>query len=288
MTFLTSYQRARILLVSAAVACFCVFWWAGVLMRIPVHPGYEASLFQQPWAVVSVLVVGIALAAAVVLGTALAGMIRYDAGLFAAAIGLTALSLRGGASRYVIFWSLAHDTGRGVFLVLLAETVVLGAMVGICAYLLDSLYRSGKLKDRESILPPGVEAPAMGDLSSLALATVTTAIGVLLLARSEDKQQVLAAVGIASFAGAALAESFMPLTRRTWCWAPPVIVGIVGYAMAYVDPYGMKIGHLQGTFAALARPLPLDYVGAGTAGSLLGFWMGRIWARQRETTETAA
>jgi hypothetical protein len=288
MTFLTPYQRARMLLMSAAVACFCAFWWAGVLVRLPVHPGYEASLLQQPSAVVAILVVGIVLAAAVAVGTALAGMIRYDAGLFAAAIGLAALSLRGGSSQYAIFWGLAHDSGPELFLVLAAETLLLGAMVGICAYVLDRLYRGGRLKDRESLLPPGVEAPAVGDLSNLALATLVTAIGVLLLARGEDKQQALAAVGIAAFAGSATAETFLPMTRRTWCWAPPMVVAVAGYALAWFDPYGMQIGNLQGTFAALARPLPLDYAGGGTAGAILGCWMGRHWARQRETAQITA
>jgi hypothetical protein len=35
-----------------------------------------------------------------------------------------------------------------------------------------------------------------------------------------------------------------------------------------------ETGRVTGVFAPLARPLPLDYASFGTAGALLGYWMG--------------
>src|SRR5687767_470524 len=96
MSLLSPYQRARLLLVTAAVVCFCVFWWVGRFFDIPSHPGHEVSLLQQPHAVVALVMTWITLVVCVALGTAVAGVIRFNAGLVAAGVGLMALSVRGG------------------------------------------------------------------------------------------------------------------------------------------------------------------------------------------------
>jgi len=286
MNLLTPYQRARILLLSASIVCFCIFWWTGVLFRIPLHPGYEASLLQQPAS--TLLVVAIVLAACAAIGTAIAGMVRYDAGLLAGAIGLAALSARGGASDYTIFWGLSHVGSPRIFLMLLFETAGLAVMVGACAWALGRLYRAGILKDRECSLPPPHQPSAAEEISTLAIQTLLTGLCVLLLSRSTAKQQALAAVGISAFAGAALSASFFPVPRRSWCWLPPMVVGMIGYAAAYRSMSGAPSPELGGALAALAYPLPLDYASAGPAGAVLGYWMARNWAREHQANNESS
>ena len=280
MDLLSPYQRARLLLASAAVLCFCVFWWTGRFFDIPVHSGYEASLLQQPHAIVSLLIIAIVFILCVAIGTAIAGMIRFNAGLLAACIGVMALSVRGGSSRHVLFHAVSQGAGSGVFLRLMIETALLGVLIGLCALILEWLYSSGTLRDRESAIPPPVGERS--DASAFALQLVVTAVAVALIARTEDKQQVLAAVGIGSFAGTAITQSVFPTDQRGWYWAAPLIVGLIGYFLAYLNPSGMSQGHLLNTFAPLARPLPLDYASLGVAGAVLGHWMGRRWHRERE------
>jgi hypothetical protein len=114
---------------------------------------------------------------------------------------------------------------------------------------------------------------------------------VALFAQSEDKKQVLAAVGIGSFCGA-----FFPYWKpgarpSVWYWPGPLIVGILGYVFAYVTipREALFIGRpgLAGGFlAALARPLPLDYASIGTAGALIGYWMRRTSVRDRDAAHS--
>ena len=60
MALLSPYQRARLLLATAAVLCFCLFWWIGRFFDIPAHPGHEISLLLQPHASVAIVITAIA------------------------------------------------------------------------------------------------------------------------------------------------------------------------------------------------------------------------------------
>src|SRR5687768_12183178 len=90
------WQSRTFLLVACVLAC-ALFAWAGGAFGISRERGFNGSLLMSPGGVDNVLVTGVLILAAVVVGTLLAGFVRPDAGLFAAAIGLTALSGRGGA-----------------------------------------------------------------------------------------------------------------------------------------------------------------------------------------------
>jgi hypothetical protein len=287
MALLSPYQRARLLLTTAAVVCFCIFWWIGRFFDIPAHPGHEISLLQQPHAVVAIVITATAFVVCTALGTAVAGVIRFNAGLVAAGVGLMALSVRGGTSRDVLFYAMGTGAGAAIFLKLIVETAILGVAIGACALLLEWLYSSGTVRDRESALPP-VPVTERSDFITFAVQLLATAVGVALIARTEDKQQVLAAVAIGSFAGSAAAHSIYPSAQRGWYWAAPLVVGIVGYLLAYMNPKGMEDGALTSSLATLARPLPLDYASLGVAGAVVGHWMGRRWHRDREDAAAAA
>src|SRR4051794_11611137 len=130
-TMLSTYQRARLRLVVAGLVCFALFWFAGATFRIPVHPRYEASLLLQSGTVMDLIVIAVLLPVGVCVGSLIAGTIRFDAGLFAATLGLSALSLRGGPMRYV----LQGAATPSIYLVLVTELILLYALIALAWWL---------------------------------------------------------------------------------------------------------------------------------------------------------
>ena len=290
MIRLSTYQRNRLLLtVAAAIACL-LFWFAGKWFGIPEHAGYEISLALQPSPAADLLLVGVVLCVATAVGTVVAGSIRFDAGLFAGAVGLAAVSSRGGPMRYVT----QAAAGRGVFVAMALELLVLGALLGLAWFGLWLLYRRGTLLGDEMRdgLKDQPHAPGERVFALLVQAGVTAAL-VLLLARTDEKKQVLAAVGVASFCATLVAYAASPVRPSVWYWAGPLLAGVVGYLAAYsawpsVDPVVWKSGTGGHVLAPLARPLPLDYASLGTAGAIAAYWTSRQWQRAKELEKTTA
>jgi len=321
---LSSYNRARLLLMASAIVCFCVFWWMGRLARIPLNPGYEDSLLQQPSPLTALLFVAVAMIGCTALGTAVAGMIRFNAGLMVACLGLSALSIRSGPTRYTIWWGMSHGSDPAqVYSRLLFESVLLTVLIAVCWWALRVLYAMGVIRDRESRRsepqPQAPQTPRLkfgredappaprSDLSAALMETgalagqlLFTLLLIMFIGTSQAKLQVLAAVFLGSFLGPVL-RGFISHTggeglrwlageendAKGWYWLPPLLAGMIGYAIAANHPAGADVGHLTGTFAALARPLPLDYASLGTAGAILGHWTSRRWARQRQQEQAA-
>ena len=290
MPRLSPYQRNRLLLTTAATLACLMFWFAGQWFHVPEHPGHEISLALQPSPTAVLLLTGVVLCAATAVGTIVAGSIRFDAGLFAGAIGLAALSSRGGPMRYV---TQAAD-GPGIFLAMALELLVLGALLGLAWFGLWLLYRGGRLAG--DALRDGLadqpHAPAERVIALLTQVAVTGVL-VMLLARSDEKKQVLAAVAVASFCGTLVAYATSPVRPSVWFWAGPVAVGVIGYAAAYlswnaVPSVAWKNGAGGGALAALARPLPLDYASLGTAGAIAGYWTSRQWQKAKELEKQPA
>jgi hypothetical protein len=98
-----------------------------------------------------------------------------------------------------------------------------------------------------------------------------------LLAQTDAKAQVIAAVGASAMLATMAANWFAPAAPSPWLWGGPILVALVGYVSCYFHPDGLAVGRTSGYFAALARPLPLDYASVGVAGSLLGYWTSSRW-----------
>jgi hypothetical protein len=277
-------NRAKAVLAVASIACGFVFWFGGRWAGIPHVPGYEMSLAVQPSPTAALLLTAVLLLAATAVGTAVAGTVRFDGGLFAAAVGLAALSSRGGTMRHVT----QTAAGPAVFLAMAVELLLLGAVLGLAWFGLWLLYRQGRLAG--DALRDGLrDQPHSLTDRFLAVATQAgaTAVLVLLLARTDEKKQVLSAVAVASLLATLLAYAVSPARPSVCFWAGPIVVGIVGYLAAYassnsLDPVALKNGQLGGLLAPLARPLPLDYASLGTAGAILGYWTSRQWQRAKE------
>ena len=276
--------QSRLFLLAICVGAFALFWWAGGALGLSREHGFNGSLLVSTGWAGNLLVTCVLVFTAVVLGTVIAGFVRPDAGLLAAALGLVALSVRGQP-----VYGVLHDADgrRGAFLLMALELALLYAFVGAAWWMLFALQRQGRLRPdavRDGLAD--VDLPPNAGWGALTTHVLVTAVVVVLVAQSEDKKQVLAAVALGSFAGA-----FFPYWQHgarpsAWYWTGPLVVGLAGYVLAFMNPpLGADIGrpgYPAGFLAALVRPLPLDYAGAGTAGALLGYWMRRRSLRDRQ------
>ena len=289
MKFLSPYQRARLLLLLAAAGAFTIGLWAGRLLHVPPHAGRQASLMLTPGSAMNVLAAVLATLLAAALGTGVAGIIRFNAGLLTGCVALGALAFRGGNSRYTWQHALAGVKPATAFLVFAIETVFLGLLLGAVWWTLRSLHVAGKLKDRETeLMLDTPEHETANELTAFGVQFTVTAVGVLLLAQSDAKIQVIAAVFVGSFAGSAIAHSVFSTGPRSWYWLPPLALAAVSYAVAAISPpTGIDIADPRGPFVGLVRPLPLDYASAGVAGAVMGHWMSRRWQKEREAVAAA-
>ena len=271
-TIFTSHRRTQALVLIASVVCVLVFWCGGALVNVPAEPGFQGSLLQQHNWFLAIVATDVLLACSIVLGSLIAGRSWFFAGLFAAVIGLTALSVRGGPSRYVLFDAAAHGAARSVFIRLLVEQVLLFLAIAIVWSFFWRRYEAARpVADSDNKKSAGF----MSTLLAVLTQTAILALVVWLLAPTDAKKQVLVGVFIAGFVASSLAEYLFPDPKAAgWYWVGPFLVGAVGYTLAYMNAVPWTIGTASGALANLAHPLPLDYASAGVAGTLLGYWIG--------------
>jgi hypothetical protein len=273
-------QRNRVLLLCGAVVCLAVFFFAAIAFGMPAEPGFQASILEQPAPIVVFAMVLIAMLVCTVMGTLLAGTVEPDAGFCVACVGLAALSLRGGGMGDVLRAALKSE----IYLGMLAELLALYGIVVIAWSMLAGIQRRGWLLSPEHArgISPDAEGSLVDQalperLLALAFQIAVMTVGMLLLAQSDAKAQVLMAVGVSAFVGALAVYSVFPVRPSIWFWIGPLFVGAAGYLFAYYNPDGLTLGETRGMLGALARPLPLDYASLGPAGALLGYWMSRKW-----------
>ena len=289
MNLLNSYQRARLLLLIGSVLSFSAFLLSARIFHIPPYPGRQSALLVHAPYVLPFMIIAIVLAISVAIGTAVAGMVRFNAGLLTASLGLAALSFHGGEPRHTVLTALSLIGPGQIFLRFFVELLILSIFVGIAWYILRMLYTTGKLRDRETaMMGEGESATPSAEFSSLAVQFIFTALLVMLIAQSEAKQQVMGAIFIASWGGSAFAHTFIPTGPRSWYWLPPLLVGLLGFLLAWVFlPNGLFTADFRGSFAGLYRPMPLDYASMGPAGAIIGHWMSRRWQRERTAGQQA-
>lgn len=311
MPSINSYQRARILMTGATAIGFGLVWFVAARLDIPTFPRLGGSLLLSN-TILSLLIVAVVYALAVVVGTVFAGFIRFNAGLVTGCLALAALSIRGGSARIAQVNGLVSVGSPGLFLRLFIELALLTLVVGACWLVLRQLYLAKKLRDREgdpdllvsmtraeakqNVLDAVAARSAAGrphaighELPFLATQALVTFVLILFLVRTDATFQSLISILIASFAGSAIAyQTFPNLPPRGWYWLPPLVVGLVGYVLVYFNPDGIQTANLQSTFAAFGRSLPLDYAAAGPAGAILGHWFARRWQRERDAEAAAA
>ncbi len=269
---LSPHRRAQFFVTLAVLVCVVLFWWTGKLLHIPVHRSYEDSVFQQPHWLLVYLVIAVLFCACVAIGTILAGHAWFYAGLFSAALGLAALSMRGGPSRYVYLWAQATDRGRFVFFDLFIELLLL---IMIVAAAWRFIWKRG-IAALPTLTAAELEASDDGKLfTALAIQVVVMAAIMLVLTPTDSKKGVLVSIAVASLAATgAAAQSSEDRRLGGLFWFGPFVVGSLGYLTAFISPPAdWMTGTLSGLLAPLARPLPLDYASVGAAAAMLGYWL---------------
>lgn len=280
---LSAYQRSRVLMTLAVVICFGMFWYLGKRVPIPGMRGFGGSLLLDRQPLLEVAGTWVALGVSVIVGTLIVGRIRVEAGLFAACLGLSALSIRAGSVQSVV---MAHPY-PGTYLVLAGEVLVLLlGLVGV-SYLLRMMEKRGLARHlaRAPLDDAARDDAALDDAAlrderqPLALALLSVGVQVVLmsllvalLVRSTQKAQVLIMVFVSGAIATALGGRFFhrPRLAALTC-VGPMLVGVIGYLLAWSDPGLLAIGLVD---QPLARALPLDYASAGCAGAILGGWFG--------------
>jgi hypothetical protein len=147
---------------------------------------------------------------------------------------------------------------------------------------------SGLLPSERPLGEADREEPLDQKLLAAVAQVVVTMIVMMLICQSDAKIQTLASVGIASYVAALVAHYFIATGPSAWFCVGPLVVGLIGYISQYLSPSDWMIGDVHGVFAALARPLPLDYASLGTAGALMGYWTSRQWHRERLESDQEA
>jgi hypothetical protein len=280
----TQRIRQRIALSAGSIICGALGWWLARIFDIPIPYGRGGALLQQPDWAFAMGIVWIVILVGSAVTCFFASRQHYEGGLFCACVGLTLLSIRMGPTRFALFSS---TSGAKVYLLMALELLLLLIAIAIGWVVLRLFARLGLIPRELPIDHSELDHPLDQKVLALTAQVVVSIILVLLLARSDDKAQVLAAVFFASYLAALAAHHFVPTQPSIWYWMGPLIVGVLGYVLQYFSPTDWVIGDARGFFASLARPMPLDYASLGTAGALLGYWHSRSWQARHAAEEEA-
>ena len=280
--------RPYLLVPAAVLVAGLGFWFLGAVVDLPQYRGFNVSVLLQPLAAAKVLAVLLGVFVLVGACTAVAGRVRYDAGWACAAAGLYGLRLRGGPVYYTLV-----GRGSGVFLVLAVELLGLGLMLGAAWAVLHVLRERGvnsPLLRRVLELPDArtrvadrkatAESPDQ-KLLALLISAAVTAVGMMVLCRTDARAQVFFSLLVSGYAAAWVTHSFIPTRPAAWFWGGPILCGVIGYVAAWLlTSQGLlNIGHPGGFLAPLARPLPLDYVSVAVPAAVYRYVQSRTKQR---------
>jgi hypothetical protein len=256
--------------------------WLIQTFSIPAEPGFSASLLQQSSWIVAIFVVIVGIILAMLASGVIGSSLRSDAPVFCAALACAAISWRGGTMQTTLFAA----SGPRVFFSLALESIILfAALIGAWQLL-------QKLRVKPLAQPVSEDDDSEEGLDDKLLAVFTQASAMMaimiLLCRSDTKDQCLASVGVSAAAAAAIATQLVTVRSSFWLWIAPLAVALFGYIFASFHADGWQVGLLHGPLAALARPLPLDYVSMGPAGAIFGYWLSGNGVLEEELPDVDA
>lgn len=96
---------------------------------------------------------------------------------------------------------------------------------------------------------------------------------VSLLARSNDRGQVLFALAAGCFLASVIAYQLFPTRWPVAAWAAPVLTAVSYYVLAAVGQAGKGGPGAWTDIQPCYQALPIDWLTAGIGGSLAGFWV---------------
>lgn len=258
-------------------------------MGISFLAGDQAPLKSLPM----MCLLSVAIAA---IATAVTGRRLPEAGLFATAVGIAVLALRGGSMQSFLAYLAADGTGdrQSLMFTLALDGLLWSGMIAACWFTTLWVQRwligdAVEPEDRSEskVLPESSVSPKWRWIPVLATAFIACLLIWQTIARTDvatiARGQVVASIAGGLFLGSMLVRSSLNLHDIRWYLLAVPVVLLVGYSLGYLNadlawasesalaPYA----ELATTAPhALARPLPVEYVAVGTAAVVAGFWSG--------------
>jgi hypothetical protein len=243
-------------------------------IEFPLHEGMNGSVFQQPSLATPLLGLATAMIVSFVAAWVLAAKVEPEIPLACAALSWVPFAYNGGPMFYVV----TADGTNKVFLSLLIETLILFAMLlamwGVSRLVLPAenkplVVDKTKLDDPED--DPTREEPLDQKLLAGLCCAILFAFIMLVVCRTDARQQAMFSTLVAGFGGSWLAHRFIAARPSIYFVLGALVVPIAGYATAYFTATELAIGDPKHYFAALTRALPLDYASMGVAGAIWGY-----------------
>lgn len=269
------YWRIRVLMVLSALVTMGAAWGASRGLGFPGGGVRHPVVLLQPSPAIGIAAVIAVLAVGLIVGTVIAGRIRAEAGLLAAAFGWLTFTWNSGTVAQALFAAPTADT----YFRFAVETAMLGVFLGAGQAVLVTLRKSGKLARDETRDGIKLDNATPGQL---ALGFVGTAVGYVVLAylliATPDKQQAVLGCAVAAWVAASLAHYFIEADLPIWVFWSAVVTAAVG-AYLYAGASAPGVPAIGQAGFPPARALPLDHASAGVIGSLFGYWDARRWRR---------
>ncbi|MFG0329429.1 MAG: hypothetical protein ACF8PN_05955 [Phycisphaerales bacterium] len=164
---------------------------------------------------------------------------------------------------------------RGSFILLAVECFIWALPAAVVTLALGRL-APNRYPDEKGPLAP-VSLQAFGGACLLGLGLVW------LIARTNLKGQALGAVIVGLALAVMIVRLARPRANGLLLFATPLVVGVVGYLIgAFVMSGGGARIIAEQRVWALARPLPIDFIGAGIAGVSLGIFLARSFGPEED------
>jgi len=286
--------------VAVSVALLATVGWR---VAQPLDPDWAVTLTQSGRSLLaiapSLLLLMVVVAA---IGTALSGRRVPQGGLFATAVGLVVLSVRGGSMQVMLAYCGIDGVGsrRSLMVLMAFECVLWAALLAASWLVVENVRRwlwpataSGSGKSEGVKDGKKAKSSASGQAKSFAgwpALAVTTVVALFIIwmtiARTPvatiARAQVIASVAFGLYLGVLAARYFTGITDVRWYILAPLAVALVGYLLGFLQAdLSWAKGQLS-SYArlattpshALARPLPIEYIAVGVAGAIAGLWSG--------------
>ena len=305
-------------LVAWAMAA-ALFTSVGWMALQPDDPHGAVSLLTRSGGWLTVLEIVVLSAIVSGLATAIAGRKLPDTGVFAVAVGLAAVTLRGDTTAYLLITLADGDAAaRGAMAWKLAAEGMVWCLAIAAAMVAAGLVMRWHTAagDQQSPVPCAAmclaEMPVLGrwclpaqdarpsrrsrveGLKTTLVSLAVAAILFRLLAtgsplRSVQHGQTYFALVAAFYLAGLIAYEFYPARSAFWgCLSVPLLC-LLGYAIcALSSSAGGRYSHIASVPpSSFYRALPLEYISVGTAAVVASFWSARRSARVRRMSDPA-